>query len=356
MLDLAVAFILAAILGFSAQRASVCTVRAVAEILSSRSASILISFVKAAIWALPISVLVLWTDFWRVLPAVTYPVSLSALLGGGLFGIGAATNGACAFSTLAYFAEGKLPMLASFVGYLLGVRIWERIQATPILRLPLPTHSLLMQPTSTSMALFGLICAWILYEGRKLWRGCDRQQSWRELLLAERYRLSTAAMIIGICAGILYALSGAWTYSSVLRGLALSHTDTSYQQGSAPILLLAMFAGMVVSAWQLGRIHLHWRGAGEWLRRLIGGTLMGFGASLVPGGNDEIILRAFPLLSPHALPAFLGVLLGIACGLWVLKLTTRRVLHVVCVGDYFKENWLADVGANQDPRRPRSSD
>ncbi|MHC4549463.1 MAG: hypothetical protein ACYTEZ_11880 [Planctomycetota bacterium] len=42
-------------LGFAAHRASLCTVRAIGEILHTRRASILASFAKAALWAVAVS-------------------------------------------------------------------------------------------------------------------------------------------------------------------------------------------------------------------------------------------------------------------------------------------------------------
>lgn len=45
---------LAAILGFAAHRASICTVRAVAEILSTGRAYCLLSFGKAVLWVLAV--------------------------------------------------------------------------------------------------------------------------------------------------------------------------------------------------------------------------------------------------------------------------------------------------------------
>jgi hypothetical protein len=44
------AIVLAFVLGFAAHRASVCTVRAVAEIISSRSSGILLSIGKSMLW------------------------------------------------------------------------------------------------------------------------------------------------------------------------------------------------------------------------------------------------------------------------------------------------------------------
>jgi hypothetical protein len=50
MAFIAVAILLGAILGFAAHRASICTVRAVAEVMSSRSGYMLASIAKSVLW------------------------------------------------------------------------------------------------------------------------------------------------------------------------------------------------------------------------------------------------------------------------------------------------------------------
>ena len=56
MAALIVASVLAALLGFAAHRASVCTVRAVAEITSARTAYMLASIGKSALWVMAVIV------------------------------------------------------------------------------------------------------------------------------------------------------------------------------------------------------------------------------------------------------------------------------------------------------------
>ncbi len=51
---------------------------------------------------------------------------------------------------------------------------------------------------------------------------------------------------------------------------------------------------------------------------------MGLGTSLVPGGNDVLLLNAIPGLSPHALPAYLAILVGIPINLGFCSHAVRR--------------------------------
>lgn len=50
-------------------------------------------------------------------------------------------------------------------------------------------------------------------------------------------------------------------------------------------------------------------------KRLLGGTIMGIAATMVPGGNDVLILHALPALSPHAPVAYAALVAGAAAAL-----------------------------------------
>ena len=89
MVALVLSCILAGILGFAAHRASVCTVRGIAELTHSGTGYMLISIVKSAFWVFAVTVPVFF-----LLPQTGANISGWALtgwamLGGLLFGIGA---------------------------------------------------------------------------------------------------------------------------------------------------------------------------------------------------------------------------------------------------------------------------
>ena len=63
------------------------------------------------------------------------------------------------------------------------------------------------------------------------------------------------------------------------------------------------------------------------------GLLMGTGAALIPGGNDGLILFGLPAFSPHALPTWGAIVLGIALSIYVMRLTGMRVPKISCEGD-----------------------
>ena len=69
------------------------------------------------------------------------------------------------------------------------------------------------------------------------------------------------------------------------------------------------------------------------LRNLLGGILMGLGATLIPGGNDALILHGIPGGSPHALPAYAALLIGTAIGLLIIRALVGKVVTIDCTGD-----------------------
>lgn len=60
---------------------------------------------------------------------------------------------------------------------------------------------------------------------------------------------------------------------------------------------------------------------------------MGIGIVMTPGGNDSLLLYGIPALSPHALPAYLAILAGIALVFGAARLMGLPLPQVRCTGD-----------------------
>ncbi len=135
-------------------------------------------------------------------------------------------------------------------------------------------------------------------------------------------------------ADVLYALHDAWTYTNALK----RQVQSLWLPIEKPVLInlllfLALFCGMLLSAWQRGSLRLRWRRIQTWPRHFIGGTLMGAAAVLIPGGNDTLMLKSLPGLSPHVIAAFVALLFGIGVTLLIMRLLTGKTLKVVCTND-----------------------
>ena len=148
------------------------------------------------------------------------------VLGGFLFGMGAALNKGCAFSTLSRLGDGQLAMLVTLAGFCSG--IYVTIQLPDEYTSP---HTVLLEPALTTsntwtIGLVGALWIWVMWEGSRQWRSRRENTPWWQLVGAHRYRLSTAAAVLGIASGILYALHGAWAYSGTNSGSAgKDHAD-----------------------------------------------------------------------------------------------------------------------------------
>jgi uncharacterized membrane protein YedE/YeeE len=252
--------VLAALVGFAAHRASLCTVKAVEEVISTRRGFMLLSFVKTMLWVAGVTFVILWVWPESAAPRTAWNLTLPALAGGMIFGVGAALNGGCSISTLTRLGAGNLGILLSLIGFCVG--LWVESIMAPALSGPsrASVPALLSLASAGAKALLLLVLAWMAFEAVRLFRSRVSDQGWRSRLLAQRYRLSTAAMIMGLSNGLLYAIAGAWAYTSTLSG-GVRHL-AGEQPAPAPLLwllFLALLAGIVVSAWQSGRFRLDWR-------------------------------------------------------------------------------------------------
>jgi uncharacterized membrane protein YedE/YeeE len=326
---------LAALLGFAAQRASICNVRAVAELIGSRTGYMLASIGKSVLWVVVITIPFLWFMPAAAASLGGWRLSWISLLGGLLFGIGAAVNGACAFSTLARLADGQLAMLGTLGGFLLGVVGFELLAAAGLLSAPPAGTPLVGSVLAAGGVMSALVLVlWGLYEAGRLWRTRAPTARLHELAVARQYRLSTAAMLIGLANGVLYLVDGAWGYTGTLQQSVEGWLQIRMWPRSAQwILFAAMFAGMLVSTWQRGSLRVERPPGRVWARTLVGGSLMGLGAALAPGGNDALILYGIPSLSPHAVPAYLTMVVGIAAALIAMRRWLGIEMRVECRGD-----------------------
>src|SRR6266852_3344463 len=293
MLALAFTAVLAAILGFATHRASVCTVRAVAELLSSRRGFMLASIVKSILWASAVTIPFFLISMTMPPQAGAWQLSVAAVLGGFVFGVDAAW--------LARPTQ-SLPRIGVLIGWIAVV----------------------------------VLAAFALYEATRLWRTRPPDAGPRELVLARQYRLSTAALLIGVTAGAIYLIMGPYGYATtVQQGIEAALGRRVAPETARWVLLAAALFGMLVSTLQRKSFRLDWRPRPLWLMNFFGGGLMGLGVALAPGGNDSLVLYAIPTLSPHALPAYAALALGIAAGLLTIRRLLRIETRVECRNDLY---------------------
>ncbi len=262
------------------------------------------------------------------LPVQAAPLGApGALLGGVLFGLGAALNQGCSLSTLTRLAEGQWSMLLTLAGLGLGAR---------------GAHELVAQATAVHAGWHESASAWpgwplmggwvllpvvigltwdALRAGRSRKDHSERRAGGTSAPWPPRH----AAWLFGLGGALLYGGFGAWTYTNLLRVEATGQPVPAL--GAQLMLVASLLAGMAWSARHGGR----WmprgpdgmRPWGSLSRHLLGGVCMGMGSVAIPGGNDSVLLAWLPGLSLGGLAAYVGIVLGIAVPLWLRRRRAR---------------------------------
>lgn len=170
MLLNAIALLCVVLIGFAAHRASLCNVRAVAEVMSTGRARMLWNLLQSVLWMAALTGLLVLAFGLTPRPTLTRTPIEWAALGGVIFGVGAAVNGGCSLSTLHQLADGDLGMLATLAGFVAGV--WASLGLLPEgtdMRL-LPAVSLWLRWPDLALWVDGLLIGWALLQLRKLWQ------------------------------------------------------------------------------------------------------------------------------------------------------------------------------------------
>lgn len=298
----------------------------------------LLSFGKTVLWVTGISVWLVWWLRAASPDPIGFAIGWTSLFGGLIFGIGAVFNKGCAIATLKRLGNGNLGMLITLTAFALGVGLIQVLDKFVDIALRVHARPWLELQFGFATALGVVITIWMLWEFVRLWRSASDRNP-RTIFLAQRYRLSAAAAIIGISNGLLYGLHGTWSYTHTLgrsvRQLVTPDSTASAHTSMALLwwLFLALIIGVVASAILNRRFALVWRPNASWRGYFGGGLLMGSGAALVPGGNDVLLLNAIPGMSPHAIPAYVAMLVGVMVGLVINKRRGRELGVVDCRND-----------------------
>jgi uncharacterized protein len=317
-LILALSIGLAGLVGFAAAHGGICAVRAVEDLLEGRGAALFLGFLKCAVWVALVTLPLTWTMVPGARLACSYPLGWPVLVGGFLFGMGAAVNGGCAFSTVSHLAAGDLGAGFAMLGLGLGFALHEAAIG-PLLPAPAPRPSALAHGGPWAVLIFAAAGVWAVREAVRLANGPG-------------VRVGRAMAAIGLAGGALYALHGPWVYTAGLaQGVAWAARGGPAPSGLIPLLFLGVLGGAALAARVRGRLRL--RGATRLAvaRGLGGGALMGAGAALVPGGNDALVLHALPALATHAALAYAALVCGAGTTLLTARVL-RRLRPLGCSG------------------------
>ncbi len=292
MFAVTIALTIAAVIGYTAQVTGLCMVRGVSDWIRGRRLR-LTAILMAGFWIYLFTPLIAYHD--RSFLAV-YPFHWAIPLGGFVFGIGSAINGACSISTATRLSSGDMRMLLTMLGWLAG---WVLLIVADI------EPDLESTPYQIGLLPWFSVSSLVLVSALVYWK------------FRYRWRLWSGIMLVGIFAGALFLYEPAWSPSDFVRDAGLNLiTGTSPPPSlSRALILVTMLLGMTAGAWRFGRFRWVLPAVGEIGKHLGSGLLMGVGAALALGGNDFQLLLALPALSPASLSALTGMLAGIWLGI-----------------------------------------
>lgn len=293
--------LLALLLGLAFSQTRLCTVACVHALVVERRLDGVIRLVMAASVA-AIMLLVcawLWPDrIWLPHnPAVSWKIAA----GGVLLGVGAMVNGGCYLGSITYLTTGNLNFIFTLVGIAAGVRLGngssnQLMPAEHGLRHAMGNVWLLAVGVFAFLLVLGFIKS-------------------RESRLVRYSTIATGAL-----AGWIFAKQPDWSYGSVLD--ALAHADLHPVDWMQNWPALALFGGAICGALWSNRFQLRAPAFVRGLRCLAGGVLLGYGAALIPGGNDTLLLWAIPGLTAYGLAAFAVMAATIAIAVWLSSTRT----------------------------------
>jgi sulfur transporter len=295
--------------GFASQRGSVCGVLAARQIVETGRATRLVAFITASFWALVAVIPFSWwaPDLFAL--SVSYDGLGAPLIGGALYGLGTMINGACVFGTASRALSGNISFFAALPGIAFGAGIIGSTSLLPrqINHMASPLHEpnigalvlLLSAAAATVVTLFGIVRSHRV-AGLRFYH----------VLRAARWRTSFAMMVIGTLGGVAFSVGGPWSYPSLLRQAGnLLFGRAAVFPPATIIGPLALLAGGSIAALAGGRFvfqSLNWL---QVTRSFLGGLIMGLAATMIPGGNDVLLLSALPSLALQGAVAYPAMLL-----------------------------------------------
>ncbi|MQW35758.1 YeeE/YedE thiosulfate transporter family protein [Sinorhizobium meliloti] len=269
--------VVAFVVGFTLNHASICTVIATRELVAERRPARSIALVECAVWAgLAYAVLGIaptmqegWFPLSHLVPAAI------------LFGFGTYVNGACVFGSIGHVGNGE----TEFGFTLLSISVVFYIESWFAL---LPDQP----PISASAPLGAVLLALALF----VLLGLRLSVSLRSR--SNFWRLTYSMGAVGITSTILVALAPEYSITASVG------TIVSIPVAGA-VVLICMFAGSFASArFRRHRFKLRWPTTKGILKRSFGGILMGLGALMIPGGNDTVLLIGLPMGAWQAVLAY----------------------------------------------------
>jgi toxin CptA len=301
---------LAMMLGFTYSKASLCAVACMKKVVVHRQFAAL-NVLGLAISASGLVLLLLALSLPQavMLPEGMVPLAWSAL-GGVVLGVGSLVNGGCYLGSVTYLGSGNSNFLFTLVGIGAGLRLGGGLLQIPM-RPASGLHEALHAIWIISALLFAgfiALTVWREHRGRSM--GC--------FTVRGPWPVAVAACSSGLLGGMLYAFHPGWSYGTVIGDLVYLDQQSWNVAGNAAAL--GLLGGAILGTAISGRWHPEWPTLHGAARCLAGGTLMGLGAKMIPGGSDMLVLWSVPGLSSYGIVAFGAMLVTLSAGFAMIRL------------------------------------
>ncbi len=296
------------LIGYASQRAGVCMVRAMREVIDKRRVHRLAGSTLAASSAMVVMGLAEWLGANPFITILGSAPDLLSVAGGVLFGLGSILAGNCAIGVLSGLTRGELWNAGAIAAMFFAALILGPKMSSAALMLPprAPVASPLTGHVALALTLGGTMgAAAATYIYRRI--GWHRPKGgWSPLV---------AMGVVGTASGLLFALDRQWVYTSRIAEIAYGRSWTL----GALFGLVALIGGMTCATVIGGTFRLRAGRGRQWLWAGIGGLLMGAGATLVPGGNDAMLFTGVPLLLPNMLAGYASFAATLALALLIRR-------------------------------------
>lgn len=313
--------IVGSIAGFAMMRGNVCTVLATRQIVELNRFTRIRAFGYSIAWSIAVMLPLVWlrAKGFKLYPH--YELSYMAAVAGAIYGLGAFVNGACVFGVCSRTVAGELNFLFALPGIAFGAMLMTDAGFGP--PKAFAAAEMLESPTAVSLVIFLVAVSVTLVSAFGIWRSYSRPgMGATSLVTAQRWRSSLAMAVLGVSGALLFASGQTWNFPVLLRQIGNWFAGRPYTFSSSLLVgTAALYGGALIGVLTGGRFVWHWPDLRVNLRSFIGGALMGFGASLVPGGNDVMLLYAVPALAPNAVVAYASFM----ATLMLLALIAKRL-------------------------------
>lgn len=312
---LTVVLLCAFLVGLAIGGTSTCSVAAAKEVLVHRRGTTLYGF-AIAVGAAGIATLSLrWFLGGSIHLAQNAPISAPLVLGAMLIGIGALINDACLLGTLARIGRGELRFLALPAGLALGYAVVDRRYALGAD----PTHAppAAMPPLAAwaSILVFLLLLGWAWQWHRRSDRASRPGASRRRILM----------LAMGGFGALLFALEPHWVYGDSIHAIVRrgGRLDIAADMRAAATAL-ALLGGALAGAVAARSFVFRQPSLAGVAQSIVGGAMMAIGGTLIPGGNDTLLLAAIPAGSVGGIVAYLIMVVTVLAGLWLVRRQRHR--------------------------------